>query len=190
MQGGGQLVLEDGGQFIGLPDAFADVLISDQAGQMFWVRFKYFHSIRSVHNLLAQYALYPLLRNSCGDPAWEKEKRFKRVLRKQKCYPLILLGFSRVVLRDLEKMVFTVSHQIPGHLLRQQFLERGIRRRSFQHRSCPHDAHGVSQQAHRPGQSQAIQEHLAKTKLVFLVRLGGFDPWPHLLKHVLRRAGA
>src|SRR6266700_1156264 len=41
---------------------------------------------------------------------------------------------------------------------------------------CSKQSNGIGQQAHHPGQAQAVKKNLTESKLVFLIGLTGFDP--------------
>ncbi len=59
--------------------------------------------------------------------------------------------------------------------------------RCVQQRMVAQQDGGVSQQAHAPSQTQAVEEYLAQPQLVLLVRLGRLDPGAYLLEQSLGR---
>ena len=83
---------------------------------------------------------------------------------------------------DSEFAIFASKFELQGQLLRAQFMERVHQRGRLQQRVSAQQHYGVGQKAHDPRQLQAIEEDLAQAQLVFLIRLSGFDPGPHLLE--------
>jgi len=73
-------------------------------------------------------------------------------------------------------------------LLRCQFAQQGtFGCRSVQQRMGSQQHGGVSQQRQAPSQPQAVEKHLPQSQLVFLIRLGWFNPGTDLLQQSLGR---
>ncbi len=81
--------------------------------------------------------------------------------------------------------------QIQESLLRRQLLQQVARLSRGVQQSVSAQEHGrIGQQSHAPGQTQAVEKHLAQTQWVFLIGLCRLNPRAHLLKQSLgRRTG-
>ena len=87
---------------------------------------------------------------------------------------------------DFELAVFHSRFEVQAQLLRAQFVERINPWGMSQQRVGAQQHCGIREEAHDPRQVQAIEKDLAQAQLVFLIRLSGFDPGPHLLEQSLR----
>jgi hypothetical protein len=80
---------------------------------------------------------------------------------------------------------FPLEFQQP--LVRCQLGEQARLGRRVQERVDSQPDGGVCQQSHAPSQPQTVEEHLAQTQLIFLIRLCGFNPRTDPLQQLLRR---
>ena len=71
-------------------------------------------------------------------------------------------------------------------LLGQHLAQRRRRDWGRPRRACPQQGHGVGQQTGDPTKGQAVQIISVQSKLMFVVRLSGFDPRAALIKEPLR----
>ena len=87
---------------------------------------------------------------------------------------------------NIELAVFGSRFELQAQLLGAQFVERISRWGMLQQRVGAQQHCSIGEEAHDPRQLQAIEKDLVQAQLVFLVRLSGFDPGPHLLEQALR----
>ena len=79
----------------------------------------------------------------------------------------ILKFFKKLILSFIQTKDHLSGHQ-SGYQIQVTWFSRQC--------GCSEQSNGIGQQAHHPGQAQAVEKNLTESKLVFLIGLTGLNP--------------